>query len=145
MTDDNQADTQALPPEEFDVRGCRGAEGIPGHYMDSIVDTRPPAPAMTADKARELLDVAISALQSLMMVEALTLALRSAIQSVVAADAYVAKHMATPAAARVYAVESVDGPLNDAAVRASMFGRHLDDEDVALAKAAAALGYAHGA
>lgn len=139
MTDDNQPDAHQLPPEEFDVRGCRGAEGIPGDYC---VDPAT-APSMTADRARGLLDAAISAPQSLMVIEA-TLALRSAIQSAVAAGAYVAKHMATPTAGRVYAVESVDGPLN-AAVLASIFGRHLDDEDVALATAAAALGSALGA
>lgn len=128
MTDDNQSDAQALPPTEFDVRGIRGADGIPGDYMVGrlLFDTAFSAPIMTADKVRDRIHAASLSIEALMVIEAPTFELQRAVQSVHAGYAYVVAHQA----AMISQVE-----IDEANAR-----YRLDEEDVALASAAAALG-----
>lgn len=126
MSESNETGAQPTDPLKFDVRGCRGVEGAIGEHGigPCIYD----APIVTAGKTRAQLAIAAGKLQALMAGESPRLALQRAIQSVEAAYAYVVAHEAATAKA------------NDDAVMKSMFGRALDDEDVALAYAAAALG-----
>lgn len=124
MTDDNQADVQALPPSEFDVRAGKHA-GATNRLMEMFGRK----PRVTAETASSQIHGAIRSLEVLHVVDGDSPALSRASMALHHALAFVAIHKA-------------DRATTDAAVLKDMFFPEAapDEEADAIATAAAALG-----